>query len=75
MFFTNLAHANEIHTCYDCADYTRTVPGLWSIMSALLCANVRLKKFGGISKGQLTFLNSFLSLNVALLFLTAVSDK
>ena len=28
MFLANLAHTDEIHTCYDWANYTRTVPGL-----------------------------------------------
>ena len=28
IFFANLAHANEIHMCYDCINNTRTVPGL-----------------------------------------------
>ena len=28
IFFANLAHANEIHTCYDCANNIRTIPGL-----------------------------------------------
>ena len=27
-FFANLAHANEIHVCYDCAYNTKTVPEL-----------------------------------------------
>lgn len=34
--FANLAHANEIQACYDCANNTRTVPGLQSIISALI---------------------------------------
>ena len=54
MWFLNVLskHANEIHMCYDCANYSRTVPGLQSIISALVCKNVCLKKFGRQSIGH-----------------------
>ena len=54
MWFLNVLskHANGIHMCYDCANYSRTVPGLQSIISALVCKNVCLKKFGRQSIGH-----------------------
>ena len=52
MLFANLALTNEIHTSYDCANYTRTVPGLQFIISALISTNVCLKKFSGPWNGH-----------------------
>ena len=69
--FANLAHANEIHACYDCANNTRTVPGLQSIISALICLPQQIQ---WTSERPLSFSEFFSQLELCIIIaLTAVS--
>ena len=75
MFFTNLAHANEIHIYNDCANYTQTDPGVWYIMSALIVHNFLPWDIWWTFKGPLNFSEFFSQLKLSIIILTAVSNK